>query len=164
MDFLTKVQRKSKETKKHYAFMSAGVVTGLIAIIWFSTLPARFAEMKSEEMVITEDTEPGIAEVLDDAKSQLGSIIEWNTDSVRDIQDELNENPVQDSILKEDPKSEVSAEGEATPQNPNIIMPQGVSPTTVKKQPQVILIETKKTNAQLEPKEILIGTTTKRSE
>ena len=164
MDFLSRIQSKSKETKKHYAILSAGMVTGMIAIVWFSTLPARFAEIKTEEIATTESTEPSFNEVLDDTKSQLGNIIEWNTDAVQDIQDELNENPMPDPSPEKKVEAEPSLDGAVTATNPNIIMPQNVSPKTVSKQPQVILIETKKTNAQLEPKKILIGTSTKKSE
>lgn len=82
MSFLKNLENKSPTTKANYAFGFATVITGLIVIIWMSTIPARFSDMKGNEKVEKKDgVEQGVqadAKFLDTAKSQLGNLIHWN--------------------------------------------------------------------------------------
>ena len=43
MDLLTRLRSKSPLIRAQYALGTAGVVTGIIALVWISALPARFA-------------------------------------------------------------------------------------------------------------------------
>jgi hypothetical protein len=82
MSFLRDLQSKSPTAKANYAFGFATVITGLIVMVWMSTIPARFSEMKGTEKVEKKDgVEQGVqadAKFLDTAKSQLGNLIHWN--------------------------------------------------------------------------------------
>jgi hypothetical protein len=82
MSFLRDLQSKSQTAKANYAFAFASVITGLIVIVWISTIPARFSNMKGNENRENNDTQQeGVqagTEFFDTAKSQLGNIIDWN--------------------------------------------------------------------------------------
>jgi len=92
MSFLGNLQNKSKETKSQYAFGIASVVTGLIAIVWISTVPAQFAKLNIKEAT-PEEKAPGLDSLISDTKSQLGSIIESTGDTVpEEVVSEINKN------------------------------------------------------------------------
>jgi hypothetical protein len=75
-----RIRRNNNSTKAQYALITASLVTGVIALIWVSTLPARFqnasvdSDSKSNE-VTTQQTDT-IDSFIQDAKSQLGNIVE----------------------------------------------------------------------------------------
>lgn len=82
MSFLKNLENKSSTAKANYAFAFATVITGLIVIVWMSTIPTRFSEMKGTEQIEKKD-EAGTgaqanAKFLDTAKSQLGNLVNWN--------------------------------------------------------------------------------------
>lgn len=90
MAFLKHIQRKSSTVKAQYAFGAATVVTGLIGVIWVSTLPAKFSTIS----VATPSVE-GTDELngfLTNTKDQLGSIVEAvnETGETRDKQPTTN--------------------------------------------------------------------------
>ena len=53
MDFLTRLRLKSPLVRAQYAIGTASVVTGIIALVWLSTLPARFADLEEPEVAPT---------------------------------------------------------------------------------------------------------------
>ncbi len=73
--FLEKLRGKSPTSRSQIAFGSATVFAGLVAIIWASTLPARFEELP---LVVGEQVNEATAEdsffttLFDEANSQLG--------------------------------------------------------------------------------------------
>lgn len=75
MNLWDHLESKSSSVKSQYAFGVASVVTILIAVVWVSTLPARFAQ-KSPLEVTTEEEEKGFSELFSDTKNQLGNIIQ----------------------------------------------------------------------------------------
>ena len=83
MSFLQNLQSKSPTAKANYAFAFASIITGLIVIIWMSTIPARFSDMKGNKQAEKKDEgQKGLeakAEFLDTAKSQLGNLVNWNS-------------------------------------------------------------------------------------
>ena len=62
MDLLTRIRSKSSLVRTQYALVAAAVFTGLVALIWLTTLPARFAGVEEEIQTRTEErvsSEPG---------------------------------------------------------------------------------------------------------
>jgi hypothetical protein len=92
MSFLDHIRSKPREVRVSYAFGFAAVITGLIAVVWGSTLPARFSPPSSED-VSEKDSFGGF---LDKTKSQLGSLIQ--TDAALENPNTLPE-PDPDSAL-----------------------------------------------------------------
>ena len=147
MDFWSHIESKSSGVKAQYSFLIAGLVTGIIGMVWVSTLPARFSKLGEQEESLVEDS-PGLGEILTDTKAQLGNIIEttketvaeesFNTDSL----DSLGE-----SSFHED-STEVNTTQVPTEEVP-VVMSPSVATTTPEATP-----ETKS------PKMILIGTST----
>lgn len=75
MNLWDHLESKSSSVKSQYAFGVASVVTILIALVWVSTLPARFAQ-KGPLEVTTEEEKNGFSELFNDTKNQLGNIIQ----------------------------------------------------------------------------------------
>lgn len=75
MRFWEHLESKSSSVKSQYAFGVASVVTILIAVVWASTLPARFAQ-KGPSEVTTEKETKGFSELFSDTKNQLGNIVQ----------------------------------------------------------------------------------------
>ncbi len=76
---LERIRAKNADTKTQYALIGAGLVTGIIGLVWISTLPARFAEkinLSPDEETQDLFEESGISGVVTDTKSQLGNIID----------------------------------------------------------------------------------------
>ncbi len=78
MKFLKNVQSKSSVVKTHYALGISGAVTGIIALIWLSTIPAQFAALTPpQNQDMNEDQDIGSFDsLLNDAKDQLGNVID----------------------------------------------------------------------------------------
>ncbi len=81
MSFLKRVQSQSSSVKAQYAFVGAGLITGVIGIVWVSTIPARFADISGENIVEEEKETSGIIEVLEKTKKQVANSINWNTET-----------------------------------------------------------------------------------
>ncbi len=174
MSFLKNLQSKSSSTKAQYALAISGVVTGFIAIVWVSTLPAHFSEMTGTEIVQKEESE-SFLEVFNDAKSQLGNVIDWNEDTQSiddapqyetDNMDALGttEAPREETILPT--QREVVENNDEQSGTPGIIMPQNVVPQENFVNASTTSWNETNTNenviqiATRTPKVILIGTST----
>ncbi len=180
MSFLFDLQSKSSATKARYAFVFASLVTGFIAIVWFTTIPARFSEVKSEEK-----KEGGTqADFLNDTKSQLGNIVNWDQGKTEASPEEAPTNvapnmeqlnlEVGDTVYAEDttsitppkPKEEATLPEPDLEKTPGIVMPTNIAPQQMPEStPEVpvydaggkkVLIEVTNTP----PKPILIETKT----
>ncbi len=141
MSFLKHIQAKPKEVKVRYAFLGSCVITGMIGVVWASTLPARFTEMKPVEMAEeTESTDTNdFGEILSETKNQLGNIIDWNTE----------ETPTE-AALPEDSALGALNEEPSTPPEPERV--ETVSPQET--------FEEKTSITNPSPRVILIATTT----
>ena len=74
MTFLKHIQAQSSAKKAQYAFGVSTLVTGIIGMIWLSTLPAKFADISISPPPIEGTEEMG--NFLNDTKEQLGSVID----------------------------------------------------------------------------------------
>jgi len=164
MSLWRKLQSKSSGIKAQYAFGIAGVITGFIAIIWISTVPARFAEIAPlEDMIAQEDT-PDFQEIFNDSKSQLGNVI----DSLEALPNQLEEASMPTGNLDAldlgtnvDPETLDSIDI-ASFKKEHATLPQASTTQVVEPvEPKVILIGEIKNTATGVPRMILIGTTTK---
>ena len=61
MDFLTRIRSKSPHVRVQYALGTAGLVTGIIMVIWLSTIPARFADLGAHATTTKTDTNEAVA-------------------------------------------------------------------------------------------------------
>ena len=150
MSFLQNLQSKSPTAKANYAFAFASIITGLIVIIWMSTIPARFSDMRGNKQAEKKDEgQKGLeakAEFLDTAKSQLGNLINWNKAATMETPEEV---PLEyapnmanlnleagDTVYAEDPTETVPVvQKEKVPQpepdlekTPGITMPHNITP------------------------------------
>ncbi len=141
MSLLTRIQAKSKNVKTQYAFFGACAITGMIGIVWVSTLPARFTEVKPVEVAgETESVNTNdFGEILSETKNQLGNIIDWNT-----------EKAPSEAILPEDSALGALNDELAVP-------PESVSTRT---EPHGEIFEDKAPLTSPSPRVILIATTT----
>ena len=92
MSFLQNLDAKSSATKGRYAFAFAAAITGAIAIVWISTIPARFAQVSP----MGKQDPNGF---VNDTKTQLGNVVDWNGDT------ELPPNDAAEAIPQEEPSS-----------------------------------------------------------
>jgi hypothetical protein len=75
MNFLTHIRSKPNDVKTRYTFAIAGIVTGLIAIVWATTLPARIAEINSKNTAPNEAPKTdSVVDFLSETNDQLGSV------------------------------------------------------------------------------------------
>ncbi len=89
MSLWDRIVEQSAETKAQYAFVSAVVVTGIIGMIWLSTIPSRFAQIPDTTSTspAEESPEESLMDVFDATKDQVGAIAK----SVDDIQQIVTE-------------------------------------------------------------------------
>jgi hypothetical protein len=92
MDFWSRIQTKSSSVKTQYSFLIAGLVTGIIGMVWVSTLPARFSQMAASNETNSEESEDslGLNDLFNDTKSQLGNIIDTTKESIEEVQPTTN--------------------------------------------------------------------------
>lgn len=96
MDWILRLQKKSPQVKSQTAFIAAGVCTGIIALVWMTTLPARLATVANvvpehtdtaltldalspyAETVSKSDIAPKVEKPMtgDDIRSRVGGLIE----------------------------------------------------------------------------------------
>lgn len=62
MDFLTRIRSKSPIVRAQYALGIAGLLTGIIMVIWLSTLPARFSEIGAHATTTTNEKQNDVEE------------------------------------------------------------------------------------------------------
>ncbi|HEU4677629.1 MAG TPA: hypothetical protein VFS75_02845, partial [Candidatus Paceibacterota bacterium] len=71
---LDHIYAQSPETKSRYAFAGAAVITGVIAIIWVSTIPSRFATT-AEIAPETNTTAKDFVDAWQKTTDQMGTAI-----------------------------------------------------------------------------------------
>lgn len=79
MSFLKRIQEKDSAAKAQFSLLASGVVTGLIALVWVSTLPARIGNtisLDGKEHTEEQDSK-GLGSIFGEAKNQLGSLADW---------------------------------------------------------------------------------------
>jgi len=132
MSFLERMRQKSPEVKGRYAFVIALSVTGVIAIIWAFSLPARFAELSkgtsAEEPEVTEESGGGFVDLVNETRSQLGTVFEGvDTETVETA-------PLEDANV-DTPK-------ESSPSNITFIDPEAGEVDEKEQKGRVVLIAT----------------------
>ncbi len=91
MSLLEHMHNKPHYVRRHYALLISFIITGIIAGIWVTTLPSRFAERpltpklpeKSEEV-------RELGDLLKDTKSQLGTVIETQKEIAKNLDEAKN--------------------------------------------------------------------------
>ena len=171
MEFLQTIRKKSNATKSGYAFFIATFLTFVIAGIWVTALPARFAQIGSVD--VTEAIEPNTAEegslgsLLGSSKEQLGAILDsvpiQNQDEevfgsedtsaltrLKNVNEENGTESLDASVSQKE--IEVTAEEK---RDAVVTVPQAVLPTSVLSRPTVLVPIAR------EPRMILIGTSSR---
>ncbi len=146
MTFLKHIQSQSSAKKTQYAFGVSALVTGIIGVVWVSTLPAKFADISISPPPI-EGTEE-VGNFFNNTKEQLGSVI----DAVNETEGVAEEEQVPTTnldMLGEPGVSDTTATLESTTSPLQMAPPPIIPPTTTEPLP--------KTETQ---QYILIGTTT----
>ena len=153
MDFWARIQSKPSSVKTQYSFLVAGLVTGVITMVWVSTLPARFSQMAVSNEINSEDSEDslGFSDLLNNTKSQLGNIIDTTKESI--AEDSLTTESL--DSLGAPSLSEGNVENE-------IVAP--TSTTSVATVESVATTSSETSPEAKAPKMILIGTTTSQKE
>ncbi len=79
MNILKRIQEKDPVAKAQFSLLASGVVTGLIALVWMSTLPARIGNTISLDGKehTEEQGSKGLGSIIGEAKNQLGSLSDW---------------------------------------------------------------------------------------
>ncbi len=151
MSLLRRIQEKNSDAKTWYALVGATVVTGLIALVWVSTLPARFSGVVSldakdtEALDMLEESTEEIGSVVSDTKSQLGNLIQGMREESQQLMEE--ENAARDtSVADEITQPTTATERERVP------VVEETVPAVEEKEETVLPTP--------EPRVILIGTTT----
>ncbi len=161
MDFLERIQSKPSNVKTQYAFGVASAITVIIAIVWMSTIPARFSEV-SLKQTDSKEEKANLGDLVNDTKNQLGNVI----GSVENLSDTPSEPTNMDAINMEAPATQeivpsaIGGGGEivqravptTTPVQENIPPP---TPTTTEVTAPVV-----EDTPQNPPRVILIGTST----
>ncbi|MCR4285419.1 MAG: hypothetical protein NUW00_00835 [Candidatus Kaiserbacteria bacterium] len=152
---LRRLHEKDSNTKAQYALIVATLVTGVIGLVWVSTLPARFENTVSLDGSVEEIErmkESDFGSLIQDTKAQLGNII----GSVPLEENSLDEDSAlgslgKDEILYDEYRSSADVGvGWGSDAEGAVVSSSATSTVTQ---------ETPKTKA-LEPRIILIGTST----
>lgn len=164
MSLLGRIRTKSKEERAWYSFLVASITTGIIAIVWVTTIPARFTPhvLTLTEKQEKEDTPSGVSSIFDSVKNQFANTIasqkkEVDTTAGEEVQLESEgDNVSSDSALSNLALSpSLSTSSPATTTDPSIntevVSTQHITATTS-------AVETVVTPPP--PRIILIGTTT----
>ncbi len=87
MQIFERLRQKPSHIKAQYAFISASIVTLVIGLVWFSTMPARFSQVETtpDSTDSFETDTPGLNELLGDTKDQLGNLVNWEDSLVEPI-------------------------------------------------------------------------------
>lgn len=93
-NFLDRLREKPDAVKAQVAFGTAFVIAGCIAVVWGTTLPARFADnegLVAETGKAVTNDETGLFSSLGDAftsvRTQIGSIIESTSTESEEVPD-----------------------------------------------------------------------------
>lgn len=148
MNFFTRLQSKSSDVKAQYAFVFASLITGLIGVVWMSTLSTRFSEFTASKPGITEDPN-SLNDFVGEAKSQLGNVIDSTKENIiNEIQPTTNLNSLGEPEVTEDSVGEGLNPVTPTSLAP-IVNSEIVATSTLEIQPE-----------RADSRMILIGTTT----
>ena len=77
MSLLGRIRTKPKEERVRYSFLVASITTGIIAMVWMTTIPARFT---THAITLThkqekKDTPSGVSSIFDSVKDQFANTI-----------------------------------------------------------------------------------------
>ncbi len=95
-----RARRNDNSTKAQYAFVSASIVTGIIALVWITTVPAQFQSVVSKDVSDEEvQVKAGgdLDSFIDEAKNQLGNVV----NSVKDEGEKLDDTSALGSLGNE---------------------------------------------------------------
>jgi|GEM_PF-2324357 len=172
MSFWEHLESKSSSVKSQYAFGVASVITILIALVWVSALPARFAQKGSSEDTAEQETK-GFSELFSDTKNQLGNIVQstkksdepkvetasldaLNTDTLPEENATLDGSlGTMESTVTTQETSTGRPPAENTIRENNVLSESPIMPSN-----NLITSSSTQTNVPVSPRIILIGTTT----
>lgn len=135
LKWIEKTRKKPKAVRDQYAFFGALTVTGLIALVWFVSLPSHFADVE----VAGEDERQAVgafSRFLSDAKSNIAAVF---------------------STVPENEQPATSTQGHAGTSSENIVMPD-LSEENIS-----TAREKQKSVQKPEPRRVLIATTSRAS-
>ncbi len=174
MRILEHIQTRDRQKKSHYSVVIAGGITGIIALVWITTLPARLGETISlndtsegfeQPTQVTE--KKGIGSFFSDTRSQLGNIFQSNKEAMQEAKQTLKENSSFDELSPQKQQASItnsvsdetltSGEANATSRDPlTSTSSESVSPSST-------TTPTPSSTGVDVPRIILIGTTTNHS-
>ncbi len=76
MSLLGRIRTKPKEVRVRYSFLVASITTGIIAMVWMTTIPARFTVNTLTQKQEKKDTPSGVSSIFDSIKDQFANTIE----------------------------------------------------------------------------------------
>ncbi|QQR65385.1 hypothetical protein IPH92_02290 [Candidatus Kaiserbacteria bacterium] len=163
MGIFKRVQEKDPIAKTQFSLLAAGVMTGLIALVWVSTLPARIGDTISVDKQQraneeSEESEGGLNSLIGETKNQLGSLMEWKEKLESETSPESD--PAEDSILDEVPTENTSS---LALESLSVATTSEATSTPIESAPLLATstpIEVVPVEPAPPPKIILIGTTT----
>jgi hypothetical protein len=156
MNIFKRIQEKSQIEKSNFSLIVSGLITGLVALVWISTLPARIGEISLDRKSDAHDeSKKGISEIIGDAKNQLGSLSEWKNQL--DTQGEVVSDSAMDSVsndvpVENAPDSALGSLSSGTTNASSSVLAESV-PTPATTTSEVV-------SPEPPPKMILIGTST----
>lgn len=160
MDFLKRIQSRSRTQKMQYSFTVAVLITGIIGTVWATTLPAKFANFSLPKPSSSEKTKE-LTDMFADTKSQLGSIVE-TTKQKEDVMEELPTSNL--GALDTLETSEIGtgqnfdAQSPATIPTASAISEPALQPAVENEITESVTLDPERESTQ--PRVILIGTTT----
>lgn len=141
MRFIERLKRKSSVTKAQFAFAVAVIATSVVAFVWSTTLPARFAsfgtstdDIKSEENA----SGPSFTELYDETKSQIGAAAGWNDAKETNVSTS-NMDALKNPVSEEGGTLETTSTSTSTPATEPV-----ENSTKGSSTPKTVLIEVKK--------------------
>lgn len=147
MGFLEHVRSKPESVRTQYALGIAGLVTGIIGVIWVTTIPAKFSKtaqnLESESVLF--DT---LGNAVGDIENQVANVIETSVENVIEV-DTKN----LDSLVEDDFAPMLPHEDTSETYTPDEVKAKALPLTATTSNEQVYTTP--------QPKVILIGTTTK---
>lgn len=80
MSLLGRIRTKPKEERAWYSFLVASIMTGIIAMVWMTTIPARFTThvltlTQKQEKPDKKDTPSGVSSIFDSVKDQFANTV-----------------------------------------------------------------------------------------
>jgi hypothetical protein len=89
MDFLEHVRAQSADKKTHFAVFVATCITGIIALVWISTLPAQIEQITQQGIPVAENEDmKTFSDVIEETGGNVASLEEV-TDTLKDIPEQL---------------------------------------------------------------------------